>query len=341
MLTSSLFRTDQRLIACQKSHQAHVTPGATGEHVRKIQLALYVLDNLQVDPEEIRLRSYGSSTANAVLRYKERRAIINRSYQSKPDNIVGIMTITALDQELAAWQLRNKKSGSCSAGGMRLGPRARLAFAGAARKSQDNDRIQAGAKKKHPYFGSSLLIKPYITETAAIRDGYDFRLQINAANEILSEYGMSILWPASRSPEAIKYAQTIIMNEDVALLRAHVALVEKMKPVADNYIRVIVCQRGVYGDPGETMRNVSAGDSVFRPFILLNTSAKSDNTVLLHEMIHASQPNPIPFDHDDEPQSVFFRTVATKYESTPHTWLKPNRAEELARGFFALPKLGG
>jgi hypothetical protein len=40
------------------------------------------------------------------LRYKTSRQIINRAYQSTPDNIVGKMTIKSLDTELLARQDR-------------------------------------------------------------------------------------------------------------------------------------------------------------------------------------------------------------------------------------------
>lgn len=40
------------------------------------------------------------STANAVLNYKQKRSIINLSYQTQADNIVGKMTVGALDREL-------------------------------------------------------------------------------------------------------------------------------------------------------------------------------------------------------------------------------------------------
>jgi hypothetical protein len=43
---------------------------------------------------------YGPKTAAAVLAYKEKRGIINRDYQSKADNIVGIMTMASLDKEM-------------------------------------------------------------------------------------------------------------------------------------------------------------------------------------------------------------------------------------------------
>jgi peptidoglycan hydrolase-like protein with peptidoglycan-binding domain len=100
MLQSKLLSASQRLADCQISDSAHVTPGDSGEHVARIQQALIRIDDCDIATGEIASSSYGPSTAAAVLRYKSARGIINRSYQSTPDNIVGKMTITSLDQEL-------------------------------------------------------------------------------------------------------------------------------------------------------------------------------------------------------------------------------------------------
>ena len=65
-----------------------------GEHVAKVQFALFALDSSAIDRNEVRSQTYGPSTAKAVLAYKTKRKIINTAYQSTPDNIVGKMTIT-------------------------------------------------------------------------------------------------------------------------------------------------------------------------------------------------------------------------------------------------------
>lgn len=99
-LHSRLFRNDLRLQACLVSDPAHVALGAVGDFVRRIQTALMWLDRAQINSFEIDLKRYGPSTAAAVLTYKKKRAIINRSYQSQADDIVGKMTIASLDQEM-------------------------------------------------------------------------------------------------------------------------------------------------------------------------------------------------------------------------------------------------
>lgn len=46
--------------------------------------------------------SYGPATAAAALSYKQKRNIVNRSYQTQADNIVGKMAIAAMYKELLA-----------------------------------------------------------------------------------------------------------------------------------------------------------------------------------------------------------------------------------------------
>lgn len=66
----------------------------------KIHQLLLVTETTPIAQSE-RLRShYGPTTARAVRNYKERRGIINRSYQVAADDIVGVMTIARMDQEM-------------------------------------------------------------------------------------------------------------------------------------------------------------------------------------------------------------------------------------------------
>jgi hypothetical protein len=105
-LRSQLFAGDFKLQACLDKHAAHVQPGAQGDHVGKIQTALFLVDGLSVDPAELREQFYGKSTAAAVLAYKKKRKIINLAYQTTEDNIVGKMTIAALDRDVLARETR-------------------------------------------------------------------------------------------------------------------------------------------------------------------------------------------------------------------------------------------
>jgi peptidoglycan hydrolase-like protein with peptidoglycan-binding domain len=99
-LNSKLFKGDPKLEACAVNNPAHITTGATGRHVAKIQTALIRLDEAIIDTAELKAQKYGASTADAVLKYKQARGIINRTYQTQADNIVGIMTIQNMDKEL-------------------------------------------------------------------------------------------------------------------------------------------------------------------------------------------------------------------------------------------------
>jgi hypothetical protein len=99
-LQSKHFKGDPKLEACLIRHDAHVVKGATGDHVRKIHVALMALDNLTIASAELDAKHYGTSTEEAVLKFKKKRKIINFAYQNTEDKIVGKMTLDALDREM-------------------------------------------------------------------------------------------------------------------------------------------------------------------------------------------------------------------------------------------------
>lgn len=99
-LRSELLKKDRKLQTCLVSDPAHVLEGAAGDHVCRIQTALLVLGGPAIQDCELVAKHYGPSTAAAVLAFKKKRQIINRAYQTNPDDIVGKMTIAALDKEL-------------------------------------------------------------------------------------------------------------------------------------------------------------------------------------------------------------------------------------------------
>jgi hypothetical protein len=106
-LNSTLFKDDPKLQACLVSDPAHVVPGAQGEHVGKIQNALVSLGAGVISDQELSGMVYGPTTARTVLAFKgPPRNIINRAYQSTPDDIVGKMTIAALDREMLEFENR-------------------------------------------------------------------------------------------------------------------------------------------------------------------------------------------------------------------------------------------
>lgn len=105
-LKSRLFQDDDRLQSCQVHDPSHLTLGTKGHHVRLVQTALVNLGFGGIDGQEYIGGIYGRTTAEAVLRFKTSRNIVNRSYQTQPDNIVGKMTITTLDKEIIEFENR-------------------------------------------------------------------------------------------------------------------------------------------------------------------------------------------------------------------------------------------
>jgi|KBSSwiStaDraftv2_1062776.scaffolds.fasta_scaffold1321529_1 peptidoglycan hydrolase-like protein with peptidoglycan-binding domain len=99
-LQSKLFKSDAKLQACLTNDASHLTAGSQGEHVAKIQRAIDALGDRVIDPNEIAAKTYGPSTAAAVLAYKKARNIVNLTYQKEADNIVGKMTIAQLDKDM-------------------------------------------------------------------------------------------------------------------------------------------------------------------------------------------------------------------------------------------------
>ncbi len=98
---SRSFRNVRELEAAAASGPAHILEGASGHHVALIQQALIALDGALIAKIELTAQRFGPTTANAVLRYKQRRAIVNLSYQTQADAIVGVMTMASLDKGMA------------------------------------------------------------------------------------------------------------------------------------------------------------------------------------------------------------------------------------------------
>lgn len=132
-LQSKLFSGDQKLEAAGQSNPAHIVQGAVGDHVGKIQWALILLDGDAIDEAELAAQRYGKSTAAAVLAFKKKRDIINRSYQQQADDIVGIMTMAELDREMRAIEQSSTMRGEgCRAAATSDDPEAARAAAGLA-----------------------------------------------------------------------------------------------------------------------------------------------------------------------------------------------------------------
>jgi hypothetical protein len=100
MLRSKLLSPNARLRNCEVSDPAHVKLGDQGDFVDLIQRALALIDNVVIASTDTSSSLYGDSTAAAVLAYKTKRNIVNRSYENQADNIVGKMTVQSLDAEM-------------------------------------------------------------------------------------------------------------------------------------------------------------------------------------------------------------------------------------------------
>ena len=105
ILRSDLFKDDPKLEACAVTPRAHLLIGSPpGPHIAKIQEALERLrpGGPAISATEKAAMQYGTTTAAAVKNYKRTHVppIINPSYETTPDDIVGQMTIKAMDQEL-------------------------------------------------------------------------------------------------------------------------------------------------------------------------------------------------------------------------------------------------
>jgi peptidoglycan hydrolase-like protein with peptidoglycan-binding domain len=98
---SQLFRGNVRLQAALLQDSSHITLNSQGEHVRLIQIALVRLGEKSILGKEHTAALYGPTTAAAVRRFKTARRIINFSYQTAADDIVGKMTVQALDNEMS------------------------------------------------------------------------------------------------------------------------------------------------------------------------------------------------------------------------------------------------
>jgi peptidoglycan hydrolase-like protein with peptidoglycan-binding domain len=345
-LQSKLFKGDPRLEACQVSDPAHLTLGAQGGHVAKVQSALFAIDSLRIDRRELLSQKYGPSTAQAVLAYKSKRQIINHAYQNTPDNIVGKLTIARLDRDILLWEQTHKSVNDCrrglTAAPSDAGQPSRLPGAGAsfALTSAGNPAGVGGPSGGQPKINKKMLVVHCsITRNAALEDGYPLAASVELAKDRLFEFGMNLslaFGPASgaRFADTIDFPDRIILDEHVALLRK---ASEDVRPGFPSILRAIVCRRSPNGNPGETFRDVEVGGSRFPPFVLLNSESLTlDHETLLHEMIHAALPKAVSRLHDLERFSVFFEFGRTQLGDTNRSVLKPERAAALSNGFFAI-----
>ena len=335
-LSSNLFKGNAALEACALKDSAHITLGAHGDHVARIQFALASLDGLEIDRIELTSRRYGESTAAAVLAYKTKRKIINHSYQSAADNIVGKMTIAALDKEMRLKELAPKPPGDCAMSPTG-GPSVLSAFAPSGVKvSQAGNTLadSRGAKTitSPKQLGGAVRVFFAITLKSAEEDGYPLSAAIERTRDILFEHGITLVVEIKNGfADTIRFPGRIISSlgnpvDNVDELRK---ASEDLRPGLPGILRVIVCP--MVGDSaGETFRNRIINGRKVPPFVLLNSQIiDKAHATLIHEMIHVSKDGPVA--HDPERFSVFFAFGSEKPGGTDRTFLKPEHAVTLSR----------
>jgi hypothetical protein len=320
---SRLFKGDRALEACLLHNWAHVTPGSVGEHVGKIQKALVALEKAAIDTEERAETRYGSSTAGGVLAYKRKRRIINRAYQTQADNIVGKMTIAALDKEMFQYELRNRRRCGCGdpPGGRRMGV--------PVPQSLPASRI-AAAKQ----FPANLNILWQPTQGGLNEAGNKHLVYVARALEILKPFGMNIISSVASIPDGpIPHEMSVNpgQKDEVETLRK---AAEKQRPGATDVLRFIVCPLDRVRVDGHFEIHVAdtvGGEPGGWPFfVLINARlVHPDHATALHEMIHAAT-GKTKEQHDDDPDSIF----ALGSAEHPRTVLKEDDAKALSESFF-------
>jgi hypothetical protein len=335
-LASDLFRNDAALEACLVDDRSHVLKGASGRHVAKLQLALSILEHANILLLELRARRYGRSTASAVLAYKKRRKIINYSYQTQADDIVGKMTIAALDKEMLAWeQQRTRNSRYC--GDPIRGETGRKNFTMAVARtsgfSAPRQQLVSNSSSTGPTMVAADLDILWQPSTGAGGNANRVLKYLIKAITLLRPFGMGIMSSVTSPPDApFPYDPPVDPDLDADCWEARKAA-EKMRSGSPNVLRILACpfvpsKSNTYGaTKSGTFRGVS-----FPPFILLNTAAfRTDECTLVHEMIHAANLKLTDNDHDPDKTSVFAK-------GNERTVLKPEHAAEINKAFFARRK---
>lgn len=294
-LQSQLFRGDRALEACLVDDRAHIVPGARGPHVRKIQRALALLDGALIPLEEVSSERYGQSTANAVLSYKRVRGIINFTYQTTADNIVGKMTIATLDRELVKNQARPPLRGCLDE----------------TRPSNTRSSIRAGNVQNVSQLAPSNL--PPKVLRVAFQDALEEN-EIGIATPtrilLLSARAQRLLAPFNLSLKTDflgSFPFPLAIGErdsgDVEGIRK---AAQKANAGSDGTLRVILCHFRPTTSTG-TSNGAITGIEGFRNFVLVNKEkVHPDFGTLLHEMIHCSDDNLMSDSaHDEDKNSIF------------------------------------
>jgi hypothetical protein len=324
-LNSRLFKGDPALEACLVQDAAHVLLGAMGEHVGKIQAALDFLDHARIATAEVTMKKYGRSTSNAVLAYKQKRRIINFSYQTQADDIVGKMTIAALDREMFVLESRSQRRPQCGdpVGASGAGVRSVVPVSLSLR-----DSAPVAAAAPTPKFPANLSVLWHVTAEAVKRGANRHLAYIPTAVGLVEASGMDAVVTVPSDPLPSNDVVDPRFKTDTFRVRK---VSENRVSGQPGVLRVIVCPFDSGSDAfGVTDGGVLDGQT-FKFFILINVNKlRADKCTLLHEMIHAAT-GLGEEDHDADPDSVF--SVGSN-----RFVLKPTHAEALSKSFFATKK---
>lgn len=294
-LISKLFRGDKALEACQVNDSAHLVVGTKGPHVKKVQQALTLLEGALIDGNETDPGLYGRTTAEAVLAYKKKRSIINRSYQQTADNIVGKMTITRLDKDVAAGE-QKPPSTACT---NERGPAGdSLGITGNSFGVGERLQLEFPPARLNIAFQEALLAKESIN-TNSLRT-VDLAAK---ATSLLAPFGLKL---SIRFLPSFPYAYDVGERDtfDVESIRK---AAEKASPGLEGSLRVIFCHLRKTTSTA-TSQGVRTFVNGFKNFVLINKDLRHpDNGTLLHEMIHCSDDQFMPDVHPEDRNSVFSR----------------------------------
>jgi hypothetical protein len=321
-LRSITFKDDGALQQCLLLDSAHVVPGATGLHVARIQSALLLLDRAAISTAELRSKSYGPTTTAAVLAFKRKRNIINTSYQTQADDIVGKMTIARLDDEILAVEGRITSRVVCGTNGA-VGARS-LSIASPA------SAVTAG-KNAPPKLNQLLRVVYQATSTAEALGGLvQLPALIRRARVLMAPHALDFADTVARIGPVIPHDLLVDVHfnsEAFALRQKSIAVM----PGFDGFVRVIFCPFAV-ANPyfGSTHGGLAVdGFPAVDKFILINTSkSHTDQGTLLHELIHASiRGESLPHD-EDNPRNVYSTALSGRDQLTE------KRAAQLAAAYF-------
>ncbi len=332
-----MLRDDPALQACLVRDSAHVVLGSRGAHVAKIQSALLLLDTrASIPADELRAGLYGPRTASAVLEYKRKHKIINFSYQTTPDNIVGKMTIAHLDKDLFALEQRPSPGRivcRSSSGPIDVLPASSEPFA---LVSGPGDRRRQKSPPPKPLAFRSARLGVVFQETdAAVAAGGGVRLlfgQFQKARDLMAPFSLDFAGADSGAGSligpGIPDSQQILPGSQVSCFSLRAAA-ERVLPGLPGILRVIFCP---FTDKEDNPFGVTDGgqlaDWSFPKFCLINVrKANPDQGTILHEIIHAARPE--IRQHDRDPASVFSENIGGR------TTLPREHAEALALAFFS------